>query len=107
MHGESMQGHPLKILRRDNAKENVAAIKMAQGKDWKIVFKAEFNARKTPQQNSIAETVFMVIAAQAQSMMNAAQLFDKLRFKLWAETVMTTTYLNNLVIVTLNREKKT
>jgi DNA-binding protein YbaB len=55
----------------------------------------------------IAEMAFTVIAAQAQSMMNAAQLPDELRFKLWAETVMTATYLNNLVIVTLNGEKKT
>jgi hypothetical protein len=107
MHGELMQGHPFKILRQDNMKENVAAIKMAQGKDWKIVFKAEFTAQKTPQQNLIAETIFMVIAAQAQSMMNAVQLPNELRFKLWAETVMTATYLNNLIIVTLNREKKT
>jgi hypothetical protein len=107
MHGELMQGHPNKILRQDNAKENVAAIKMAQEKHWKIVFKAEFTARKTPQQNLIAEMVFTVIAAHARSMMNTVQLPDKLRFKLWAETVMTATYLNNLVIVTLNREKKT
>ncbi len=77
MHGELMQGHPIKILRQDNAKENVAAINMAQGKDWKIVFKAEFTVQKTPQQNLIAETAFMVIAAQAQSMMNAAQLPHK------------------------------
>jgi hypothetical protein len=50
--------------------------------------------------------VFTVIAAQAQSMMNAVQLLNKLGFKSWAETVMTATYLNNLVIVTLKREKK-
>ncbi len=49
MHGELMQGHPIKILRQDNAKKNVAAIKMAQGKDKKIVFKAEFIAQKTPE----------------------------------------------------------
>jgi hypothetical protein len=82
MHGELMRGHPIKILRQDNAKENVAAIKIVQGKEWKIVFKAEFIARKAPQQNLIAEMVFTVIAAQAQSMMNAVQLPDKLRFKL-------------------------
>ncbi len=63
--------------------------------------------QKTPQQNSIAETMFTVIAAQARSMMNALHLPNKLRFKLWAETVMTATYLNNSVIVTLNGEKKT
>ncbi len=107
MHGELMQGHPIKILRQDNVKENVAAIKMARGKDWKIVFKAEFTVQKTPQQNLIAEMAFTVIAVQAQSMMNAAQLPNKLRFKLWAETGMTATYLNNVVIITLNGEKKT
>jgi hypothetical protein len=90
-------------LRQDKAKGNIAAIKIAQEKDWKIVFKAEFTAQKTPQQNLIAETAFTNIAAQAQSMMNVAQLPDKLQFKLWAETVMTATHLNNLVIVTLNR----
>ncbi len=105
MQEELMQGHLIKILRQDNAKENVAVIKMAQGKDWKIVFKAEFTAQKTPQQNLIAEMAFTVISAQLQSMMNAAQLPDELRFKLWAETVMTATYLNNLVIVTHNGEK--
>ncbi len=78
---------------------------MAQGKDQKLGFKAEFTAQKIPQQNSIAEMVFTVIAAQVQSMMNAAQLPDELRFKLWAEIVMTATYLNNLVIVTINGEK--
>jgi hypothetical protein len=50
---------------------------MVQGKDWKIVFKAEFTAQKTPSQNLIAETMFTVIAAQAQSMMNAVQLPNK------------------------------
>ncbi len=54
-----------------------------------------------------AEMVFTVIAAQAQSMINTVQLLDELRFELWAETVMTAKYLNNLVIVTLNGEKKT
>ena len=64
-------------------------------------FKAELTAQKTPQQNLIEETAFTVIAVQARSMMNAAQIPDKMRLKLWAETVMTATYLNNLAIVTL------
>ncbi len=106
LHGKSMRGNPIKILRQDNAKENVAAIKMARGKDWKLGFKAEFTAR-TPQQNLIAESAFTVIATQVQSMMNAAQLPNELRFKSWAETVMTATYLNNSVIATINGEKKT
>ena len=79
MHGKLIQGHPIKVLRQDNTKEDVAAIKMAQGKDWKLGFKAEITVQKTPQQNSIAETAFRVIAAHARSMMNAVQLPNKLR----------------------------
>ncbi len=107
MHDKSKCGHPIKILRQDNAKENVAAVKMACGKDWKLEFKAEFKVRKTSQQNSIVETAFTVIAVQARSMMNVAQVPDKIRFKLWAETVMKASYLNNLTVVTINGEKKT
>jgi hypothetical protein len=44
MHGELMQGHPIKILRQDKAKENVAVIEIVQGKVWKIGFKAELTA---------------------------------------------------------------
>ncbi len=50
----------------------------------------------------MAETAFTFISAQARSMMNAAQLTDKDRFKLWAEVVKTATFLNNLVPVTIN-----
>ncbi len=107
MHVKEKQGYPIKILQQDNAKENIAAIKLARGKDWKIVFKAEFTAQKTPQQNLVIQTGFTVLAAQARSMMNAAQSPDELRFKLWAETVMTATYLNNLVLVTVQGETRT
>ncbi len=102
MHGEKECGYPIKILRQDNPKENVGMIKMAKGKDWKLTFLVELTARNTPQQNSKAETAFTVIAAQARSMLIAAQIPDKERFKLWPEVVMTATFLNNLVPVILN-----
>jgi hypothetical protein len=107
MHSKAARGHPILILRQDNAKENLALIKMAKSQTWKLTFKEELRARKMPQQNSKAETAFTVIAAQARSMMNAAQLFEKDRFKLWAEVVKTATFLNNLVLVTLNGVTKT
>ncbi len=102
MYGEKEPGYPIKILCQDNAKENVEMIKMAKGKDWKLTFLVELTARNTPQQNSKAETAFTVIAAQARSMLIAAQIPDKERFKLWPEVVMTATFLNNLVPVILN-----
>jgi hypothetical protein len=107
MHGEKEHGYPIKILHQDNAKENVGMIKMAKDKDWKLTFLVELTARNTPQQNSKAETTFTVIAAQARSMLFAAQIPDKERFKLWPEVVMTATFLNNLVPVILSGETKT
>ncbi len=107
MHGEKECGYPIKILHQDNAKENIGMIKIAKGKDWKLTFLVELTARNTPQQNSKAEMAFTVIAAQARSMLIAAQFPDKERFKLWPEVVMTATFLNNLVPVILNGETKT
>jgi hypothetical protein len=107
MHGEKERGYPIKILCQDNTKKNVGMIKMAKGKDWKLTFLVELTARNMPQQNSKAETVFTVIAAQARSMLIAVQIPDKERFKLWPEVVMTATFLNNLVPVILNGETKT
>ncbi len=57
-------------------------VKTAKGNGWKIDFVAEFTARKTPQQNLHAKTLFTVIASQARSMMVAAQTPDEERFKL-------------------------
>ncbi len=88
------------------AEENVALIKIAKGKDWMLVFEVKFTARKTPQQNSKAETALTVIAALARSMLIAAQVPDLQRFRLWPEVVMTAMFLNNLVLVILNGRSK-
>jgi hypothetical protein len=82
MHSEKERGYPIQILRQDNMKENVALIKIAKGKDWKHNFKTELTARNTPQQNLKAEMTFMVITAQARSMLVSAQIPDGERFKL-------------------------
>jgi hypothetical protein len=107
MHSKKEQGYPNQILRQDNVKENLALIKVAKGKNWKLTIAVEFTARNTPQQNSKAKTAFTLIAAQAKSMLIAAQVPDLQRFKLWSEVVMTVTFLNNLVPVIINGERKT
>jgi hypothetical protein len=76
-------------------------VKTAKGKDLKLDFEPEFTAWKTPQQNSHAETSFTVIAAQAKSMMVAAQVLNDKRFKLWPDAAVTASFLNNLVPVTI------
>ncbi len=60
----------------------MALIKVAKGKDWKLTIAVELTARNTPQQNLKAETALTVIAAQARSMLIAAQVPDYQRFKL-------------------------
>ncbi len=93
-------------MRQDNTKENVALIKIAKGKDWMLTFEVEFMARKTPQQNSKAESAVKVIAARGRIMLIAAQVPDLQQFKFWPEVVMNATFLNNLVPVIPNGESK-
>ncbi len=76
MFAEVKLKHPIQVLCQGNAGENVKLVKTAKGKDWKLDFEPEFAGRKAPQQNSHAETSFTVIAAQARSMMVAAQIPD-------------------------------
>ncbi len=108
MHSVKERGYPIRILRQDNAKENVVLIKIAKGKDRKHNFKTELTARNMPQQNSKVEMAFTVIAAQqARSMLISAQIPDGERFKLWPKVTVTATFLNNLVPVTVNGEMET
>ncbi len=85
----------------------MALIKAAKEKDWKLTIAVEFTVRNTPQQILKAEMAFTVIAAQARSMLIAALVPDLQRFKLWPEVVMTATFLNILVPVIMNGERKT
>jgi hypothetical protein len=36
MHSKALRGHPIQVLRQDNAGENVKLVKTAKGKDWKL-----------------------------------------------------------------------
>ncbi len=67
----------------------------------------ENRTRKTPQQNSYAELAFTVLVAKARAMLSAAKVPKDERHKLWGETVMTATALDNLIPVTWNEETKT
>jgi hypothetical protein len=107
MESEKVQGHLIAIIRQDNAGGNKKLMTMAHLKDWKheTIFKNK--ARKTPQQNLYAELAFTVLAAKARAMLSAAQVSKDEHHKLWGETVMTATVLDNLIPVTWNEETKT
>ena len=107
MQSETKRGHPILIVRQDNAGKNKQLIKLAHWKDWKLSVAFENTARKTPQKNSKAETGFTVVAAKARAMLSAAQVPREERHKMWGEVAMTATALDNLVAVTVNGETKT
>jgi hypothetical protein len=71
MHSKKERGFPIQILRQDNAKEILALIKAAKGKDWKLTIAVELTARNTLQQKLKVKMAFTVIAAQARSMLIA------------------------------------
>jgi hypothetical protein len=83
MHFEALQGHPIQVLRQNNAGETFKLVKTAKSKNWKLEFEVKFTARKTPQKNLHAETLFTILVAQARCMMIAGQILDTDRFKLW------------------------
>ncbi len=64
MQKEKARGHPIEIIRQDNAGENKKLVTLAQSKDWKLEAIFENTAQNTPQQNSYAELAFTMIAAK-------------------------------------------
>ncbi len=61
MHSKDVQGHPIQVLCQDNSRENAKLVKTAKGKNWKLKFEVKYAARKMPQQNLHAETLFTII----------------------------------------------
>jgi len=109
MQQEKMHGHPISIIRQDNAGENKKLVTLAHSKEWKLETNFKNTARKTPQQNSYAELAFMVIAAMTRAVMNAAQIPKSKHFKMWSESeaATTVTALDNIIPVTFNGETNT
>ncbi len=97
---EMSRGHPISIIQQDNAGENKKLITLAHSQEWKLATIFENTAHKTPQQNSLAENAFTVIASKTRAVMNVAQIPKSERFKLWGEAATTVTALDNLIPVT-------
>ncbi len=95
------------MIRQDNAGKNKKLILLAHSKEWKHDIIFENTARKTPQQNSLAELAFTVLSAKARAMLSVAQVPQDKPYKLWGETIMTVTALDNLIPNTLNGVTKT
>jgi len=107
MQQEKSRGHPILIIRQDNASENKKLVMLAHSKEWKLETIFENTARKTPQQNSCAELAFTVIASKMRVVINAAQIPKSEHFKMWSDAATTVTALDNLIPVTFNGVTKT
>jgi hypothetical protein len=70
--------------------------------DWKFPIKFEFTGRNTQQSNYLAEFGFAKIAARGRAMMSAAKVLKELYKKLWQEAFQTSTYLDGLILTTMN-----
>uniref|UniRef100_A0A7S2KWV0 Integrase catalytic domain-containing protein n=1 Tax=Leptocylindrus danicus TaxID=163516 RepID=A0A7S2KWV0_9STRA len=107
LHKLKEKGNPVKIIRLDSAGENKLLMKQADSKDWKLNIEFEFTARGTPQQNSLAEVLFKTIMNKGRALMNAANLLEKMRYKLFMDAIKTATLLNGMMVVELEGEVKT
>jgi hypothetical protein len=100
-------GRNIKIIRCDNAGENIALEKRLKSSDWKSDIVFEYTGRDTPQRNSLAEVSFHTLASRGRAVMNDAQVPNEFRYILWREAFRTATLLDGLTIIEINNIKAT
>ena len=83
----------MKYVRCDNAGENEKYVKQLCNKHG---ITPEFTAPHTPQLNGVVERSFATVRAKALAMLEAANLTEPMRNKLWVEAINTATYLSNV-----------
>ena len=106
MHGQK-DDRAVKFIRQDNAGENRSLQNRCSSSDWKLEADFEYTAKETPQQNSLAENAFTIIAAMARALLNAANVPMEERYRLFPEAANTVTKLDWLQGVTINGVTKT
>ena len=95
------RGHPVKIVRLDNAGKNKLLAQQSEQADWKLNIAFEFTGCATPQRNSRAEVGIATIANKGRALMAAAGCPLKQRLRLVGEAFTTATLLDGLVVTTL------
>ena len=108
LHSWKTAGRQVKYIRLDNAGENKKLQERAESSAWKLGLIWEFTARDTPQQNSLAEVGFALLASQGRAMMAAAHIPVELRKKgLWREAFKCATQLDALAAIEIDGIVKT
>jgi Reverse transcriptase (RNA-dependent DNA polymerase) len=93
-------GLNVKFIRCDDAGENMSMKNDQDIKSFGVKF--EFSGPRTPQRNGKVERKFQTFYGRIRSILNGAGLKGDLRNKIWAECVMTTTYLSNVIATRSN-----
>ena len=101
------RGIPVKIIRCDNAGENLLLEKRLASKDWKLDVVFEYTARDTPQQNYLVEKGFDTMYSRGRAMMARANIPKPMKYVLFREVFKTATLLDGLVPITLKGKMAT
>ena len=102
IHKWNMSGNKVKYIRCDNAGENKSLQKRANGVDWKLNIEFEYTPRDTPQHNHLAELALASIANKGRTIMTAANVPMKIRYKVWIKAFEHATNLDGLAVIEVN-----
>ena len=94
---------PVVRVRLDNSGENKALETLANGSQFALGIHFEFTARRTPQQNSLAERGFTTILFRAKAIMHAAHLSHYWKYFLRNEVFMYASMMHGLEMVERNK----
>lgn len=100
-------GHPVKVIRMDNAGENKLLEAETNGPKWKLNIDFEYTAANTPEQNSVVEKKFHILTDMGRAMMNGANLPEHLRYKLHHNVFSCATKIDNLRVIEIDGQEKT
>jgi hypothetical protein len=96
------EGNPVQYVRCDNAGENKSLQKRANSADWKLNITFDYTPRDTPQHNHLAELGLASIAYKGRSLMSAANVPMKIRYKVWTKAFNHAADLDGLVVTEID-----
>ena len=99
LHQWKQAGVGVKKIRCDNAGENVSLENRCKSAAWKLDVEFEYTARDTPQQNSMVEVGFATLGNRGRAMMIAANVPEKMVYKLFREAFTCATMIDWLSVV--------
>jgi hypothetical protein len=97
----------VKYIRCDDGGENQGLKNRSHSIDWKLPIKFDFTVRDTPQRNYLAEVGLGTIVERGRAIMSAAKVPKELCQIFWQEAFQTSTYLDGLILTTVNGVTKT